>query len=161
VDTSKLGVGEAIAGISGLALFIFLFLPWYGVDSVGGFGVSGGSASAWEALSFVDILLFLISVIVVGLVLAELAEATPQLPQPVAQIITIAGVVALLLVLFRLIFTPGVDTGPVDVEVELSRKIGVFLASLAAAGIVYGGWRASNEAPDAPTHPVGAQPPQQ
>lgn len=145
MDSSKLGVGEMIAGISGLALFVFMFLPWYGLDSVGGFGVSGGDASAWEAFSFIDILLFLICVVVVGLVIVQLAESTPELPAPPSQVILVAGVVALVLILFRLIFTPGVDTGGLDIDVDLGRKIGIFLGLIAAAGIAYGGWRAGSE----------------
>lgn len=161
MDSSKLGVGEAIAGISGLALFVFMFLPWYGLDSVGGFGVSGldVNASAWEAFSFVDILLFLVAVVVVGLVIVQMAESTPELPAPPAQIITIAGVVALVLILFRLIFTPGLDTGGFDVDVDLGRKIGIFLGLIAAAGIAYGGWRAAQESPTPSPGPAPPAPP--
>ena len=146
MDSSKLGVGEIVAGISGLALFVFMFLPWYGIDSVAGFGVSA-DANAWEAFSFVDVVLFLVCVVVVGLVIVQLAETSPELPAPPARIITGAGVVALVLIVLRLIFTPGVDAGGVDIDVDLGRKIGIFLGLIAAAGIVYGGWRASNEAP--------------
>jgi hypothetical protein len=159
VNSSKLGVGEIVAGISGLALFVFMFLPWYGIDSVSGFGVSA-DVSAWEAFSFVDVLLFLVAVVVVGLVIVQMAETTPDMPAPPAQIITVAGIVALVLILFRLIFTPGVDIGGVDIDVDLGRKIGVFLGLIAAAGIAYGGWRASNEAP-APSAPVTPDPQQQ
>jgi hypothetical protein len=145
VESSKLGVGQIIAGISGLLLFVFMFLPWYGIDSVAGFGVSGADASAWEAFSFIDILLFLVAVVVVGLVLVQLAEANPELPRPPAQIVMIAGVVALALILFRLIFAPGVDTGDLGIDVDVDRKIGLLLGLFAAAGITYGGWRAMNE----------------
>lgn len=151
MDSSKLGVGETVAGISGLALFVFMFLPWYGVDAVGGFGVEGGDVNAWEAFSFIDVLLFLIAVVVVGLVIVQLAETTPDLPAPPAQVIAIAGAVAVVLILFRLIFTPGIDAAGIDIDVDLGRKIGIFLSLIAAAGIVWGGWRAGNE-------PVAAEP---
>lgn len=146
MDTSKVSVGETIAGVSALALFIFMFLPWFGVESVEGFGVGdiGVDANAWEAFSFVDILLFLASAAVVGLVLARAAAALPDLPQPPATIIAAAGALAVLLILFRLVITPGFDTGGVDVD--LGRKIGIFLGLIAAGGIAYGGWRAMTEA---------------
>jgi hypothetical protein len=161
VDTSRVGVGEMIAGISALALFIFMFLPWFGLDSVDGFGLGdvGIDASAWEAFSFIDILLFLVVVVVLGLVLASAAASTPDLPQPPATIIAGAGAIALVLVLFRLIFPPGVDGGFADIDVDLGREIGVFLGLIASAGITYGGWRAMNEAgapnPPQPGPPAG------
>jgi hypothetical protein len=149
VDASRVSVGEMIAGASALALFIFMFLPWFGVDSVEGFAVGGVDANAWESFSFVDILLFLAIVVVLGLVIARAAAALPELPKPPGTIIAAAGGLALLLVLFRLIFPPGFDSGVVDVDVDLGRKIGVFLGLIAAAGMAYGGWRAMNEAPAA------------
>ena len=161
MDTSRVSVGEAIAGFSALALFIFMFLPWFGVDSVGGFGVGdiGVDATAWQAFSFIDILLFLAIVVVLGLVLTSAAASTPDLPQPPATIIFGAGALAVVLVLFRLIFPPGVDTG-IDIDVDLGRKFGVFLGLIASAGMAYGGWRAMNEAPaPQPGPPAGSPPP--
>jgi hypothetical protein len=147
VDANRVSLGEMIAGASALALFIFMFLPWFGVESVAGFGVGGANLNAWESFSFVDVLLFLAIVVVLGLVLARAADATPDLPQPPAKIIAAAGALALLLVLFRLIFPPGIDTGVVDVDVDLGRKVGIVLGLIAAAGMAYGGWQATNEAP--------------
>lgn len=163
MDSSRLGVGEIVAGISGLALFIFMFLPWYGIDSLGGFGVSGLdlNLNAWEAFSFTDVLLFLVAVLVVGLVLVQMAESTPDMPAPPAQIVTIAGVVALVLILFRLIFTPDFDAEGFDIDVDLGRKIGIFLGLIAAAGITYGGWRAGNERTTADVSAAPSEPPQQ
>jgi hypothetical protein len=160
VDTSKVSVGEMIAGISALALFIFMFLPWFGVDSVEGFGVGdvGVDANAWESFSLIDILLFLVSAVVVGLVLARAAAAMPDLPQPPATIIAGAGALAVVLILFRLIVTPDFDTGGFGVDVDLGRKIGVFLGLIAAAGIAYGGWRAMNEAPPVERDSTAATP---
>lgn len=135
MDTSKVSLGEMIAGASALALFIFMFLPWYGVDGLGGF--VSANANAWEAFSLIDLLLLLAVVVVAGLVIARAADALPELPQPPATIIAGAGAVALLLVFFRLVFPPVDDVG---------REIGLFLGLLASAGIAYGGWRAMNEA---------------
>jgi hypothetical protein len=144
VDTSRVSQGEVVAGIGAVALFIFLFLPWYGVGSTG-FG-GGGSLSAWEAFSFIDVLLFLVAAVVVGLVLARAAGATPELPQPPAVIILCAGGIAVVLILFRLLVAPDLDAGFLDPEVDLEREIGVFLGLISAAGIAYGGWRAMNDA---------------
>jgi hypothetical protein len=67
-----------------------------------------------------------------------------------------AGGLAVLLVLFRLIDLPTPD---LDAEgVDFSRKFGIFLALIAAAGVAYGGWRATEEAPT-PSAPAAPPPP--
>ena len=59
-------------------------------------------------------------------------DAMPELPQPPGLIIAGAGAFAVLLILFRLIVIPD---GDVDVDgVDFSRKIGIFLGLIAAAG---------------------------
>ena len=47
--------------------------------------------------------------------------------------------------LYRIIDIP-VD-GDVPDEVDLSRKIGVFVALIGAAAVAYGGWRRNTETP--------------
>jgi hypothetical protein len=145
VDTSRISFGEMVAAASGIALFIFMFLPWYGVD-VSGFDVSE-SANAWEAMSFIDILLFLVVIIAVGAALARAAGSMPSdLPAPAGTIVMIAGVVAVILILFRIIDIPAGDVPEVvEDSVDFTRKIGIFLALLAAAGIAFGGYTAANE----------------
>ena len=108
MDTSKLSVGDQIAAASGLVLLIVLFLPWYGVDvNVGGFSASE-SVNAWEAMGFIDILLFLVALTAIGV---PVARATGSMPDdvPGALILLVAGGVGVLLVLFRLIDIPGPD----------------------------------------------------
>lgn len=143
MDTSRISFGEMIAGVSALALFIFMLLPWYGVSADIGVGSISDSASAWEVFSFVDILLFLVILVTVGLVAARAAGAVPDLPQPPGLIVAGAGAFAVLLIVFRLIVIPD---GDLDVAgVDFSRKIGIFLGLIAAAGITFGGWTAMNE----------------
>jgi hypothetical protein len=154
VDTSKLSVGDQIAAVSGVVLLIALFLPWYGVD-VDFAGVTGSaSASAWEALGFIDILLFLAALVAIGV---PVAKATGSLPDdvPGPLLVLVAGGVAVLLVLFRIIDLPTPDFGG---GVDFSREWGIFLGLIAAVGVAYGGWRANEEAPAAST-PAAAPPP--
>jgi hypothetical protein len=140
-----------IAGASGVALFIFMFFPWFGgkatgnVPGAGSFSVNGGNVNAWGAFSFIDILLFLVAVIVVGLVAAKAAGSLPDLPAPLGTIILGAGGFALLLVLFRLVDTPDPGVSGLSIDISVTRKIGIFLGLIAAAGITFGGWTASNE----------------
>jgi hypothetical protein len=155
VDTSKLTIGDQIAAASGIVLLIALFLPWYGVDvNVGGFSASE-SASAWEALSFIDILLFLIALVAVGVPAAKAMDSLPEeVPGPL--LILAVGGLGVLLVLFRLLDLPTPDLG--GEGVDFSRKFGIFLGLIATVGISYGGWRANEEAP-APSTPAAAPPP--
>jgi hypothetical protein len=154
VDTSKLSIGDQIAAVSGAVLLIALFLPWYGID-VNVSGLSGSaSASAWEALGFIDILLFLVAVVAIGVPVAKAAGSLPDdVPGPL--LVLAAGGLAVLLVLFRLIDMPTPDFGG---GIDFSRKWGIFLGLIAAVGVAYGGWRANEEAPAAST-PAAAPPP--
>ncbi|MEA2401066.1 MAG: hypothetical protein QOK00_1469 [Thermoleophilaceae bacterium] len=155
MDTSKLSVGEQIAGVSGVVLLISLFLPWYGVDvSVGGFSASE-SASAWEAMGFIDILLFLVAVVAIGVPVARAMGSLPDdVPGPL--LLVAAGAVGLLLVLYRLIDIPAPDIPDVAGNtIDFGRKLGIFVGLIAAGGVAYGGWRANAESPatPAPTAP--------
>ena len=146
MDTSKISFGEMVAGASGLALFIFMFFPWYGLKTeVEGLGdVEGVNGNAWEFFSIIDIILLLVALRAVGMAVARAAGAMPaDLPAPAGTIVAVAGALALLLILFRLISAPDPDiTGD---AVDLSRKVGVFLGLIAAAGITFGGFTAMKE----------------
>ena len=143
MDTSKISFGEMIAGVSAVALFLIMLLPWYGASAEFG-GISANvDASAWEAFSLIDILLFLVILMALGVVIARATGSMPDLPQPPGLIVAAAGGLAVVLILFRLLIVPD---GGVDVEgVDFSRKIGIFLGLIAAAGITFGGWTAMNE----------------
>ena len=149
-----------IAGVGGIVLLISLFLPWYGASiDIGGFSASE-SVNAWEAMSFIDILLFLCAVVAIAVVGAR---ATGSLPPdvPGALVIFAAGALAFLLCVFRLIFIP--DAGDIPDEVDLSRKIGAFLGVVASGAVGYAGWRQNAERPGGPgmarTEPAPPPPP--
>jgi hypothetical protein len=143
MDTSKLSLGDQIAAAGGIALLISLFLPWYGVDVNIGPISESANASAWEALGFIDILLFLVAVVAIGVPVAKAAGALPDdVPGPL--LLLAVGGFGLLLVLFRLVDLPTPDLGG---GVDFDRKFGLFLGLIATAGIAYGGWRANAESP--------------
>ena len=161
MDTSKLSLGEQIAAVSGIALIIVLFLPWYGAEvSAGALNISAsGSASAWEAFGFVDILLFLIALVAIGVPVARMTDSLPE-DLPAATIVLAAGGLGVLLVLWRIIDLPTPDISSIgSVSVDFKRKIGVFLGLIATAGIAYGGWRAMEESPVSSTPSASAPPP--
>lgn len=145
MDTSRIGFGEMVAGVSAVLLFVFMFLPWFGVsEDTGGLQVSG-NATAWQSFSFIDILLFLVIVATIGLAVARAAGAVPSdLPVSPGLIVAGAGALAVLLILFRLVNPPD---GPevIGASIDVGRKIGIFFGLIAAAGITFGGYTAANE----------------
>jgi hypothetical protein len=159
VDASKPATGEVVAAVSGLVLLIVLFLPWYGADlKVAGATVASGDATAWEAFGFIDVLLFLVALVAIGVPAARAMDAMPE-DVPGSLLLLGAGVVGLLLVLYRLIDVPGADIETVGGDrVDIGRKIGLFLGLIATAGIAYGGWRASAESGSGAA-PTAAPPP--
>jgi hypothetical protein len=141
MDTSRLTPVDMIAGAGGIVLLISLFLPWYGASvEVAGFSASE-SASGWEVLSLIDIILFLCAVVAIAVVAARAGGSLPA-DVPAGLVLFAAGALALLLVVFRIIDIPA---GDVPDEIDLSRKIGIFIALLASAAITYAGWRANAE----------------
>lgn len=142
MDPSRLGIGEKIAAGSALVLLISLFLPWYGVK-FRSLDV-GGDATAWEAFSFIDIVLFLAAIVVLGLVAAKAAGALPALPTPAGTIIAAAGALALALIVYRLIDSPAPNDLPDSIDI--TRKLGIFIALISAGALTFGGYRAMHEA---------------
>jgi hypothetical protein len=141
MDTPRLTTGYVIAGLGGVAVLMSLFLPWYGV-SVDIAGVSlSETGSGWEVLGFIDMLLLLISIGAIAIVAARAAGLLPDdVPAPV--LLLALGALAVLLVLYRIFDIP--TDGPVPAEVDLSRKLGIFVALAGAAAVAYGGWRAQS-----------------
>jgi hypothetical protein len=139
VDTSRISFGETVAAASGFVLFVLLFFPWYEVSSL----LGSESFNAWQSFGFIDLVLFLVSAVAVGAAVARAGGVMPaQLPAPPGQIVAAAGGLAVLLILFRLIDTPGGDTSE---GIEVGRKIGAFLGLLAAGGVAFGGYTAMQE----------------
>jgi hypothetical protein len=147
MDFSRVRTGELIAGVSGIALFVFMFFSWFGVDSPGEIQVPGGfqlgvegSVDAWEAFDFIDIVLLLAVVGGVGLMVLAAAQSNVQLPVAASAIAAGLGILATLLVLYRVIDPPDIVEG-----LDTTRKVGVFLGLIASAGIAIGGWMAMQE----------------
>jgi len=130
-----------VAGVSAVVLFIVMFFPWYQVE-VDRF--ASDSVSAWQVFDFIDILLLLVVLVAVGVAVARAAGALPaQLPAPPGMIVAGAGALAVVLILVRIISIPGPDVDAAGIDVD--RQVGIFLGLLAAAGITFGGYTATNE----------------
>jgi hypothetical protein len=111
---------ELLAGICGVALLVALFLPWF------------DGADAWQALTTVDVALALIAAGAVALTIISATSSKTDAPITAAALVAIGGVIATVLVLYRLLDPPGGS----------SRDVGLFVGLAAAIGVAVGSWRA-------------------
>ncbi|MDX6606018.1 MAG: hypothetical protein QOD14_558 [Solirubrobacterales bacterium] len=141
MDSSRLRTGEIVAGIGGVALFLFLFFDWFGGGAEVTGNVVNGTAtlshpgiSGWDALTDLPGFLIVLSG-VAGIALAYLAAAGQRVNVPVRRGATTAllGALAVLLILWRMF--AGSPT----------LKIGVFLGLAAAIAITAGALMALGE----------------
>ena len=146
VDTARVTFGEMVAAAGGLALIVVMLLPWFSVDAPGAIGLEG---NAWEALGFIDVVIFFAAVAVIAIAVVKAAEpaALQELPWPPANIALGAGGIAALLILFRLLSPPELEIGDFTAfDLETNREIGVVLGLVAALGMLLGGWLQQREA---------------
>jgi peptidoglycan/LPS O-acetylase OafA/YrhL len=121
MNLRRLRAGEWITALAGLVLLASLFLPWYGSPG----------ATGWEALTVNDVLLAAVGVFALALFFVTAHQPVPALPIALDALVTLAGMVAVALVLVRVGFPPG-EPG--------SREWGLWLALAAALGVTVGGW---------------------
>jgi hypothetical protein len=149
MEADKLSTGEKLSAISAVLLFVFMFFDWFGVEVSGvpGFSgsVSGAGGSAWDALDVIPIFLMLAIVAAVGVAVIRLTDADLELPISLNAIVAALGGLAVLLILYRIIDQPGGGGDFSGVDVNVTLKLGIFLAFAAAVGIAYGGYRAMQE----------------
>jgi hypothetical protein len=128
VDLRRLRAGEWIAGLSGAALAVILFLPWYGADG------TSATANAWEAFAVNDVILMLVALFAVGLWTVTATQRTTAVPNAFASLTALLGLIATILVVVRLVSTPGAG--------GVTREYGAWLGLAACIGIVLGAQRA-------------------
>jgi hypothetical protein len=153
VDTSRISFGEMVAAGSGFALLIFMSaVNWFNVvnDPTG-----AGKRNAWETFTTIDLILFLVALVAIGMAVARGTGADLRsLPVPPGLILAGAGLLACALITYRLLVTPDLQiqypgvTGSVEeVGGVVHRSIGIFLGLIASAGIAFGGFTAMGERP--------------
>ena len=133
----RLRGGDLVAGLAGAALLASLFLDWYsGLD-------------AWQAFTVLDVVLALLALIPFGLVATQATRDSPSLPVFFSVLSTIAGLLAALLILYRIVNQPG----PNDV---IDVHVGAWAAFLAAIALTAGGWWSMRDEsmPGVPAPPV-------
>ncbi len=150
MDVNRLGTGEKIAAVSGIALILIMFIfKWFGLKlsgGVGGFGVSvEGSRNAWGSYGFTDIVLFVTALAAIGLALIKGTETRVETPVALSAIVTGLGVISLILVIISIISPPDFGVDISGAGIDHTRKIGAWLGLIATAVLTYGGWRAMQE----------------
>ena len=162
MDLSKVQPGEWIAAAGGLILLVaLLFLDWYSVDvsdpiptgagallaqtttppEVPDIDLSGfsGSFGAWDGQGFLGTLanLVMIAAGLWAIAAIFIKAAPPESAPPVdsTRVTVLLGLAATLMVVLRVIFTPGGDLGDI---VDIGLEIGIFIALIGAAGIAIG-----------------------
>ena len=149
MELSRLRLGEVIAAAGGLALLGVMFLDWYtvgGITEVSGRDITiSVGFTAWDAFGITDLLLALAALIAVMLAVITATRRSPALPVAASVITTTTGVLATLLVLYRIVNQPGPNE---FIEVKLP----AFLGFLCVLAIAAGGWLSMRDEqwPDAP-----------
>ncbi len=146
----RLSRGEAVAALSALALFVFMFLDWYGAEVAGEArriklgGGAGAGGDAWQTLDVISWLLLVVILVAVAAAVLRLRGSKWEPAVPLSAAVAVLGGLATLLVLLRILFPP--DFGELGgVGVNATLKLGVWLGLAAAAGIAYGGYRSMAE----------------
>jgi hypothetical protein len=145
-DFSRLRRGERIAAIGGVLLFILMFFHWYNVSAklgIPGFSASAG-VNAWDAFDFIDLFLLLTVIVALGLAVLTAMQQAPALPVTASVITTAVAGFGTLLILFRIVDTPGGDI-PAGAGVDVSPTFWMFVSLAVTAGIAYGGYLSMRE----------------
>jgi uncharacterized membrane protein YhaH (DUF805 family) len=146
MDLDKLSMGEKIAAVSAILLFIFMFfLTWFGaeVSGIGGFSAEGGG-NAWSTLELIRFVLLVTIIAALAMTGLRLADSDAEPLMPMSVLVTMLGVLSVLLILFRIVDPPTfASLGGVSVDATL--RVGIFLGLIASAGIAYGGYTTMQE----------------
>jgi hypothetical protein len=132
----RLRDGEWIAGAGAVALLAAMFLHWYALDlvSFGPLGEGVPEATAWQAFGVLDVVLALLALVPLALVFTQATRPSPAIPVFLSVMTVLAGALAALLILYRIVNQPG-PNDIVDVQA------GAWLGLLAALVVTGGGWR--------------------
>lgn len=131
-DLRRLRLGERIAGLAAVLLFVDLFLDWYGHGG-------GEGQSAWRALGILAPLLFLLVLTALALAALSAAQRSVSLPIAASVVLIAFGIVMTLLVLYRVLLNePGADH-------VVTQKAGAWIGLILCAAVTYGGYRSLRE----------------
>ena len=154
MDLNRLSLGEKLAGLCALVLFVLSFLKiWAKVEVSGAgdldaFGIDTTQRfSAWDAYGFLVKLGLIAALIVFVLVVVRAVGSNVSLPMPWGTVYLVLAGITLIAMVLALLIGPD-ESGSGDffgVSVEISRGLGTFIGALLALGMAAGAWLAYNE----------------
>ena len=135
MDLSKLTTSDKLILGGGIVYLISMFLPWWGIDTDFGDFANNG----WDYFLGGWVPLVIIAIMVGHVAVTRFSPDTkiPDLPVPWGQGYLIAGVVAALIVIGRLLVPSDECAG--GFCIDLDRKFGIFVAVIAAICVAAGG----------------------
>jgi hypothetical protein len=133
----KLTTSDRLIFIGGIVYLIAMFMPWW--------GLSGGSNNGWDYFLGGWVPLILIAVLAAHVGLTRFSPDTkiPDLPIPWSTGYLVAGIVAAVIVVLRLIIPA--DECALGFCIDLERKFGLFVAVIAAVCVAVGSFLKSQE----------------
>jgi len=142
------------AALASLGLFVSMLLPWYSKTDTfvehNAAKSTQASLSAFQAFSFVEAAVLLVSAGVLAMLFARSEGRDFKLPGGDGTITMLAGGWAAVLIFYRLLDKPGLS-GNQRITSTVGVEWGIFIALLLALGLLFTGLRMrSAEAPEAP-----------
>jgi carbon starvation protein CstA len=128
MDLRRLRAGEWITGLGGVALLGSLFMAWYDTPA--------GTRTAWESFAVVDLLLAAVALFAISLVPVTATQRVPAVPLAQDALVAIAGKLALLLILIRILWKPDGATGV---------EAGAWIGLIDVLVVIAGGWIAMRD----------------
>jgi hypothetical protein len=161
----RLRTGELIALAGAVALFVLLFLDWFGVEATAGPAIQGGllrgalHTTGWSALGWLLVVLLVLAMaMAVALAVVTAGERAVAQMVAVAVLTTVIGGLAAFVLLLRLITQPGLGIGLENALVDV--KPVAWLGFLCVLAIPAGGWvTLADERTDAPESAYTPPPP--
>jgi hypothetical protein len=129
MDLRRVRIWEWLTGLAGVVLLVSLFLPWYGVGDL--------TVNAWDAFSVVDLILAAVALAAIALPIVAGLQRTAAVPQSMASVLVFVSVIGGVTALVRLLNPVGPD--------DVTREIGVWLATGAAIAIFFLNWRSMRD----------------
>jgi hypothetical protein len=132
MDLQRVSKWQWLAALAGVVLLVSLWLPWY--------GTVGLTANAWEAFTYVDLVLALAGLVAIALVPVTASQRAAAGPRLFASVLFWLALAAAILAVIRLINVPGVDTILAGGGADIKREAGGFVGAAAAIAVVVFAW---------------------